>query len=76
MLRIRYGVVILSLFGVVLFFGTPFIATWFTRIDIDAINQIVIALRIDAFNQPALILAIFSWRFAGGGHKNTLTNLL
>lgn len=57
MLCIRYGVMILSLFGAVLFFGTPFIATWFTR-DADAINQIVIALRIDAFNQPALAASL------------------
>ena len=57
MLCIRYGVMILSFFGVVLFFGTPFIATWFTH-DADAINQIVIALRIDAFNQPALAASL------------------
>lgn len=57
MLCIRYGVMILSIFGVLLFFGTPFIATWFTH-DADAINQIVIALRIDAFNQPALAASL------------------
>lgn len=57
MLCIRYGVLILSLFGVLLFLGTPYIATWFTR-DAEAINQIVIALRIDAFNQPALAASL------------------
>lgn len=54
---VKYGVVILSILGVGLFFGTPYIASWFTT-DTEAIKQIVIALRIDAFNQPGLATSL------------------
>lgn len=40
-----------------MFFGTPYIASWFTT-DTEAIKQIVIALRIDAFNQPGLATSL------------------
>lgn len=54
---VKYGIVILSILGVGLFFGTPYIASWFTT-DTEAIKQIVIALRIDAFNQPGLATSL------------------
>ncbi len=54
---VKYGVIVLSILGIGLFFGTPYIAPWFT-IDAEAIKQIVIALRIDAFNQPGLAISL------------------
>jgi putative MATE family efflux protein len=54
---VKYGVIVLSILGIGLFFGTPYIAPWFT-IDAEAINQIVIALKIDAFNQPGLAISL------------------
>ncbi|MDT2583930.1 MATE family efflux transporter [Lactococcus petauri] len=56
-LSIKYGIIILSLLGMVLFLTIPFIATLFTK-DSEAIKQIIIALRIDAFNQPALAFSL------------------
>jgi len=56
-LSVQYGVIVLSILGVGLFFGTPFIATWFTT-DAEAIKQIIIALKIDAFNQPGLAISL------------------
>lgn len=54
---VKYGVIVLSILGVGLFFCTPYIAPWFTS-DAEAIKQIVIALRIDAFNQPGLAISL------------------
>lgn len=54
---VKYGVVVLSILGVGLFFCTPYIAPWFTS-DAEAIKQIIIALRIDAFNQPGLAISL------------------
>lgn len=54
---VKYGVIVLSILGIGLFFGTPYIAPWFTT-DAEAINQIVIALKIDAFNQPGLAISL------------------
>ncbi|MGH1722363.1 MATE family efflux transporter [Enterococcus casseliflavus] len=54
---VKYGVIVLSILGIGLFFGTPYIAPWFTT-DAKAIKQIVIALRIDAFNQPGLAISL------------------
>lgn len=54
---VKYGVIVLSILGIGLFFGTPYIAPWFTT-DAEAIKQIVIALRIDAFNQPGLAISL------------------
>lgn len=57
MIAVRYGVLILTVFGIALFFGSPVIATWFTQ-DTDAVRQIITALRIDAFNQPGLAISL------------------
>lgn len=54
---VKYGVIVLSILGIGLFFGTPYIAPWFTT-DAEAIKQIVIALRIDAFNQLGLAISL------------------
>lgn len=52
-----YGVVIMSLLGIVLFVGAPVFAQLFTK-DLEAIHQVVIALKIDAFNQPGLAVSL------------------
>ncbi len=49
-----YGVAIMSLLGTILFFGAPSFALLFTK-DLEAV---VIALRIDAFNQPGLAVSL------------------
>lgn len=55
----KYGVIFMSLLGVVLFFGAPFFAGLFTS-DQEALRQIVIALRIDAFAQPGLAISLIT----------------
>lgn len=55
----KYGVIFMSLLGVVLFFGAPFFASLFTS-DQEALRQIVIALRIDAFAQPGLAISLIT----------------
>ncbi|HFI0120856.1 TPA: MATE family efflux transporter [Streptococcus suis] len=52
-----YGVAIMSLLGIVLFVGAPSFALLFTK-DLEAVRQVVIALRIDAFNQPGLAVSL------------------
>ncbi|HEM6332900.1 TPA: MATE family efflux transporter [Streptococcus suis] len=52
-----YGVAVMSLLGIVLFFGAPSFALLFTK-DLEAVRQVVIALRIDAFNQPGLAVSL------------------
>ncbi|HFI2659704.1 TPA: MATE family efflux transporter [Streptococcus suis] len=52
-----YGVAIMSLLGTILFFGAPSFALLFTK-DLEAVRQVVIALRIDAFNQPGLAVSL------------------
>lgn len=52
-----YGVAIMSLLGVVLFVGAPSFALLFTK-DLEAVRQVVTALRIDAFNQPGLAVSL------------------
>ncbi|HFU4204228.1 TPA: MATE family efflux transporter [Streptococcus suis] len=52
-----YGIAIMSLLGIVLFVGAPSFASLFTK-DIKAIYQVVIALKIDAFNQPGLAVSL------------------
>ncbi|HEL1565249.1 TPA: MATE family efflux transporter [Streptococcus suis] len=52
-----YGVAIMSLLGVVLFVGAPSFALLFTK-DLEAVKQVVTALRIDAFNQPGLAVSL------------------
>lgn len=49
----------MSLLGVILFFGAPFFASLFTS-DQEALQQIVIALRIDAFAQPGLAISLIT----------------
>ncbi len=67
----KIGVVIMSLGGVVLFFGAPWFATWFTN-DAEAIGKIVTALRIDAFAQiPLAISLIFAGALQGLGDTKT-----
>ncbi|HEM6341404.1 TPA: MATE family efflux transporter [Streptococcus suis] len=52
-----YGVATMSLLGTILFFGAPSFALLFTK-DLEAVRQVVIALRIDAFNQPGLAVSL------------------
>ncbi|MGX7043036.1 MATE family efflux transporter [Leuconostoc holzapfelii] len=56
-LTVGYGILLLSLLGLVMFLTVPVMATWFTQ-DHVAIAQIVTALRIDAFSQPGLAVTI------------------
>lgn len=51
------AVIFMSLIGVILFFGAPWMASWFTNDD-KAIEMVTIALRIDAFAQPALAIGL------------------
>lgn len=51
------GVVFMSLMGVLLYFCSPIFASWFTD-DVQALRYIVVALRIDAFAQPAVAISI------------------
>ncbi|HEL1601792.1 TPA: MATE family efflux transporter [Streptococcus suis] len=52
-----YGVAIMFLLGIILFFGAPSFALLFTK-DLEAVRQVVTALRIDAFNQPGLAVSL------------------
>lgn len=52
-----YGVAVMSLLGILLFFGAPSFALLFTK-DPEAVRQVVIALQIDAFNQPGLAVSL------------------
>ncbi|HFI2462356.1 TPA: MATE family efflux transporter [Streptococcus suis] len=52
-----YGVATMSLLGTILFFGAPSFALLFTK-DLEAVRQVVTALRIDAFNQPGLAVSL------------------
>lgn len=47
----------MSFVGVLLYFLSPWFATWFTT-DKNAIDMVVTALRIDAFAQPALAIGL------------------
>lgn len=53
----KIGVAVLSICGVGLFIGAPFFAQLFTTSP-EAINQVVVALRIDPFIQPALATSL------------------
>lgn len=60
----RYGllttgvaVVFMSVIGIFLFLFAPWLAAWFTN-DPEAIEMVTIALRIDAFAQPALAVGL------------------
>lgn len=52
-----YGVTIMFLLGTILFFGAPSFALLFTK-DLEAVHQVVTALRIDAFNQLGLAVSL------------------
>ncbi|WP_040413386.1 MATE family efflux transporter [Desulfosporosinus sp. OT] len=51
------AVIVMSFFGVILFFFSPWFATWFTQEE-NVIDMVATALRIDAFAQPALALSL------------------
>lgn len=51
------AVIFMSIIGVVMFFSAPWMASWFTN-DMEAIRMITVALRIDAFAQPALAIGL------------------
>jgi putative MATE family efflux protein len=51
------AMIFMSFIGALLFFLSPWFATWFTT-DKNAIEMVVIALRIDAFAQPALAIGL------------------
>ncbi|MEH7380368.1 MATE family efflux transporter [Bacillus sp. JJ1533] len=51
------AVVFMSVIGILLFFLSPWFASWFTT-DKTAIDMVVTALRIDAFAQPALAIGL------------------
>jgi putative MATE family efflux protein len=57
MLTTWVAVVFMSLIGVILFFLSPWFATWFTT-DKNAVDMVATALRIDAFAQPALAVGL------------------
>jgi len=59
LLSIKIGAFIMAIGGVILFFGSPWFATWFTN-DSEAIGKIIIALRIDAFAQIPLAISLIS----------------
>ncbi|USK36595.1 MATE family efflux transporter (plasmid) [Bacillus sp. F19] len=51
------AVIFMSFIGLIMFFTAPWMATWFTA-DVEAIRMVTIALRIDAFAQPALAIGL------------------
>jgi putative MATE family efflux protein len=57
MLTAWVAVIFMSFIGVLLYFLSPWFATWFTT-DKDAVDMVVTALRIDAFAQPALAIGL------------------
>ena len=57
MLTTGIGILIMSMGGLLLFFLSPWMATWFTN-DQTAIDMVVTALRIDVFTQPALAVGL------------------
>jgi putative MATE family efflux protein len=57
MLTTGVAIIFMSFIGILLFFFSPWFATWFTS-DKSAIDMVVTALRIDAFAQPALAVGL------------------
>ncbi|MFS0553206.1 MATE family efflux transporter [Brevibacillus sp. 179-C9.3 HS] len=57
MLTTWIAVVLMSIIGLLMFLFSPWLASWFTS-DQNAIDMVVTALRIDAFAQPALAVAV------------------
>jgi putative MATE family efflux protein len=52
-----FAVVFMSFVGILLFFLSPWFASWFTT-EKEAVSMVVTALRIDAFAQPALAVGL------------------
>jgi putative MATE family efflux protein len=66
-LAVKIGVIIMSMGGIVLYFSSPWFATWFTQ-DSEVIEKIITALHIDAFAQiPVAISVIFAGALQGMG---------
>ena len=69
----HHGVIVLSLLGIGLFIWVSIVAYFVPRKGSEALRQIVVALRIDGFNQPGLAIGlIHSWRAARNGDTRTL----
>jgi Na+-driven multidrug efflux pump len=51
------AVIFMSIIGVIMYIFAPWLATWFTN-DASAIQMVTVALRIDAFAQPALAIGL------------------
>jgi len=51
------AVVFMSIIGVIMFIFAPWLASWFTN-EASAIQMVTVALRIDAFAQPALAIGL------------------
>lgn len=57
MITTAVAIIFMSFIGIILFFLSPWFATWFTT-EQNAIDMVVTALRIDAFAQPALAIGL------------------
>jgi putative MATE family efflux protein len=57
MLTTGIAVAFMSVIGILLFFLSPWFASWFTT-ERDAVEMVVTALRIDSFAQPALAISL------------------
>lgn len=57
MLTTGIAVAFMSVIGILLFFLSPWFASWFTT-ERDAVEMVVTALRIDAFAQPGLAISL------------------
>lgn len=65
------GVLFMSVIGVFMFILAPWLASWFTS-EASAIKMVTIALRIDAFAQPALAVGlILTGALQGAGDTKT-----
>ena len=70
-LSVKIGAIIMAFGGIILYFGCPWFATWFTQ-DAEAIEKIITALRIDAFIQiPLAVSLIFAGALQGLGDTKT-----
>ena len=66
-LSFRLGAGVMAVLGIIMFIGSPWFATWFTR-DAEAIRKIVTALRIDTFAQvPLAANLIYAGALQGQG---------
>jgi putative MATE family efflux protein len=57
MLTTWVAVGFMSFIGIIFYFASPWLATWFTT-DKHAVDMVITALRIDAFAQPALAVGL------------------